>query len=458
MTGAGLVGCALAARTQAQEAGSEAARPNFVVIFTDDQTYSAIGYNNPDVKTPHLDKLASRGIIFNKAFVASPICAASRASMMSGVFPQQHGVIALDSKRFSQYRSGGAREHYTLGRQLQAAGYHCAFWGKSHIGDPLEYGFSEGRETGPYDDTVTFREAEQFLARAAADPRPFFLWVAPRQPHVPLKPGDRWLELYDENKFRLSANFREAPFDESINNQGVPGELFYRDSDYTQNWQNLPAGPPRDEDIIRRFMKAYYATISHLDDQVGRLVSRLETSRLAEDTVIIFLSDNGYHLGNHGLGNKITMHEESVRVPMFITGPRFGYPGMKSDALVSSLDVYPTVLELAGIEPPPHLMGRSLVPLIEKPSASFREVVFSECTGVGGKPGDGHRMARGPRWKYVLTDTDEEYLFDEQKDFDELKNVIGVDDADTKTVLAKLRPALIDWMKTIGDRTAKSPR
>ena len=426
--------------------------PNFIVIFTDDQTYRAIGYNNPDVKTPHLDKLATEGLIFDKTYVASPICAASRASVMTGVYPQQHGVIALASDQFNQYKTGGTRAEQTLPNQLREAGYRCAFWGKSHIGDPKAYGFNEGAELRDYSDIETFAKANTFLTEVSADTVPFFLWLAPRQPHVPLHPTQEWLDLYDENNLMLDSNFRESPLQESINNQGVSGEFYYRDSDYKDNWQQLPAGPPRNESTIRLFMKAYYATISHLDNQIGQLVAHLKATGLDSNTVIVFLSDNGYHLGNHGLGNKITMHEESVRVPMFINWAGLGVKGTKSNALVSSLDVYPTLLQLAGIELPEQLMGKSLAPLLENPQAPFREIVFSECTGVGGKPGDGHRMARGQDWKYVLSDIDEEYYFNEQSDPWELNNLIESQDSDTKVVLSELQKALTDWMEKIGDR------
>jgi arylsulfatase A-like enzyme len=429
-----------------------AQRPNIIVIFTDDQTYRAIGYNSDDVKTPHLDRLANEGIIFNKAFVASPICAASRASMMTGVFPQQHGVIALASKEFNKYMKGGTRADQTLPFRLREAGYRCAFWGKSHLGDPKAYGFGEGAELQGYDDTETFARARTFLTGAAGDTIPFFLWIAPRQPHVPLKPSQEWLRLYDEHNLTPGVNFRENPLPESINNQGIPGELYYRDSDYTNNWKDLPAGPPRDESVIRLFTKAYYATISHLDDQVGQLVNHLVSLGLDKNTMILYLSDNGYHLGNHGLGNKITMHEESVRVPMFIHWADLKSKGVTSNALVSSLDVYPTLLQLAGSALPEHLMGSSLVPLLNNPEAAFREVIFSECTGVHGKPGDGHRMARTHDWKFVLTDVDEEYYFDELSDPWELNNQLDSHDAGDNTVLRKLRHSLADWMKEIGDR------
>jgi arylsulfatase A-like enzyme len=428
-----------------------AEKPNIIVIFTDDQTYPAIGYNNPLVKTPHLDALASEGLIFDKAIVASPICAASRAAMMSGVFPQQNGVVGLKSKAFKEYKNGGARADQTLPNHLKKAGYHCAFWGKSHLGDPKKYGFDEGKETGPFDDTETFELAESFLNRAAKDgSKSFFLWLGIRQPHVPLKPKQKWLDLYDETAFKMSPNFRKAPLDLSINNQGTREKPFYRGSDYRNNWRNVPVGPPRTEDTVRLFMKAYYATISHMDQQIGQLVDHLAELGLKDNTVIIFLSDNGFLLGNHGLGNKITMHEESVRVPMFIHWHRLKAKGKKTDALVSSLDVYPTIVELAGLEQPDHVMGKSLVPLFNNPSLKIRDVVYSECVGVGGKIGEGHRMARTNTMKFVLSMSDEAFMFDLIKDPFELNNLAF--SVERKKELEEMRSDLAKWMKEIGDR------
>ncbi|MBI1372555.1 MAG: sulfatase-like hydrolase/transferase [Phycisphaera sp.] len=441
---------ALASIVNAQQPNAHD-RPNLIVIFTDDQTFGGIGYNNPDLKTPHLDALARSGLIIERAYVASPICAASRASMMSGVFPQQHGVISLARGNFKRYHTGGDRADLTLAHQLHALGYTTGFYGKSHIGKPTDYGFDVGEEIGQHDDVPTFAKAEQFLRDRATKDKPFFLWVAPHQPHVPLLPDQRWLDLYDPAKLTLPGNFREQPTAESINNQGRPGEDYYRDSKYTKNYKNLPAGPPRDEPTIREFIHAYYAVISHLDDQVGHLVKQLDESGLRKNTVIVYLADNGYHLGSHGLGNKITMHEESVRVPMFITGP--GAPaGRRTKALVSSLDVYPTLLELASAKTmPEQLMGKSLVPLLRDPDSQVRDTVFSECVGVGGKPGEGHRMARGDTWKYVLTGANEPYVFNERDDPSELKNRI-TDPAGAEAASA-LRAQLVKWMGQISDRS-----
>ena len=425
-------------------------KPNIIVIFTDDQTYRGIGYNNPEVKTPNLDALAAGGITFERGYVASPICAASRASMMTGRFPQQHGVMGLGHPAFAPYRMDGAHARQTLPARLAEAGYLTAFFGKSHLGKPNTYGFAVGDELGGHDDVEIFQQATEFIKSQPDAGKPFFLWLAPHQPHVPLLPEAQWLDLYPKGSIHLPKNFLTAPTSASLNNQGIPGQTFYRDSDYRNNIDRLPAGPPRDEATMLAFTHAYHAVVSHLDDQVGQFADLLRNRGLLQNTVVFYLSDNGYHLGSHGLGNKITMHEESVRVPMFAFGAGIK-PGQKTRALVSALDVYPTLIELTRAAlPPQSLMGKSLLPLLKDPSAPHRDTVFCECVGVGGKSGEGHRMARGDRWKLILSDADEEFLFDQQDDPFELTN--RRDDPGLAPVLTRLRHELAGWMKTIGDR------
>lgn len=432
------------------EVKSSAGKPNIIVILTDDQTYRGIGYNNPEVKTPNLDALAASGITFERGYVASPICAASRASLMTGRFPQQHGVISLGKSAFAPYQMDGAHTRQTLPNRLAEAGYLTAFFGKSHLGQPNTYGFEVGDELGGHDDVEIFKQATQFLKSQPSDGKPFFLWLAPHQPHLPLLPEAQWLDLYPKGSIHLPKNFLTAPTSASLNNQGIPGHTLYRDSDFRKNMDRLPAGPPRDEATMLAFTRAYHAVVSHLDDQVGRFAEILRDRELLKNTVVFYLSDNGYHLGSHGLGNKITMHEESVRVPMFAFGAGIK-PGQKTSALVSALDVYPTLVELAGASAPPQsLMGKSLLPLLKDPSVPHRDTVFCECVGVGGTAGQGHRMARGNRWKLILSDANEEFLFDQQDDPFELTN--RRDDPAIAPVLDKLRAELAGWMKTTEDR------
>ena len=427
-------------------------RPNILVIFTDDQTWQGIGYNNPEVKTPILDELAAEGIIFSHNYTASPICTASRAAMMTGMFPQQNGTVALNTDQFVNTYSRDTTL-ITLPRLFNRAGYETWFAGKSHLGPPEDYGFRKGQITREYNDTAAFRLALDYIRTYGKGDRPFFFWLAPRQPHVPLHPAEKWLEMYDTAEISLGPNFRESPEMLSMYNQGLPGEIFFRDSKYTDNWKNLPAGPPRSAGVIKDYTKAYYATISHLDHQVGVLMDALEEKGLARNTVIIFLSDNGYFLGHHGLGNKLTMHEESVRVPLFIHWSGLKNKGVRCDELVSSLDVIPTVLELAGIRVPDNVMGSSLVPLLDDPATPIHDWVASESVGVGGARGQGHRMVRNKQWKYILTGVNEEALFEETADPAELDNLVLKEPATAD----QMRRLMIEWMNQTGDRHRRPP-
>ena len=171
--------------------------------------------------------------------------------------------------------------------------------------------------------------------------------------------------------------------------------------------------------------------------------------------MLLYLSDNGYHLGNHGLGNKITMHEESVRVPMLLHWPRLKKTGVRNRAFVSSLAVFPTLLELAGAPIPDGLAGLSLVPVLEDPARPLRAYVASESVGVGGKRGMGHRMVRTARWKYILTDANEEVLYDEQEDPFEMANVAA--DGANRAALLQLRGYMKEWMERVGDTHLAPP-
>ena len=427
----------------------EAKDPNFLIIFADDLTYRAIGYNNNIIKTPNLDKLAQQGIVFNMAFTATPVCTASRASILTGLFPQKNGTVALNTASF--IKNIVKEEKYrTLPHFMNDAGYATYFSGKSHLGDPRDYGFQFGEESFDYDDVKAFQDVSGFISQPNFGDKPFFIWLAPRQPHVPLKPEREWLDLYPESAIPLENNYRESPPPGSFYNQGLPGESFYRDSEYTDNYKDLPAGPPRSPEVIQAFIKAYYATISHLDYQIGKLVDQLREKNQLNNTIIIFLSDNGYLLGNHGLGNKLTMHEESVRIPMFIYWEKIQKRGVRSEALISSVDLLPTVLDLAGINVPDYLHGISLQPILSNPTYPNHTYVISESVGVGGKLGSGHRMVRTDNWKYILSDINDEALYNLDADPYELENLI--EEKENQEILWRLRGYLSNWKDTVGDK------
>jgi len=428
-------------------------KPNFVVIFTDDQTYRAIGYNNPVVQTPNLDRLALEGLRLDRAFVASPICVASRASIYTGMFPQQHGSVALASAGFKK-NVVEEKRFVTLPMVLGQAGYHTALYGKSHLGEPTTFGFAEGREIKAANDEETFEEADKFLKRESKSGRPFLLWLTPHNPHVPYTAPQRFKDLYKDSVITLDPNWMESPPMQSFFNQAAPGDIGFRDGKLSI-YQNAPAGqtcgPPRSAEAMKEVIKAYYGDLSMLDEQVGTFVEQMKAAGLYENTVIIFLSDNGYHLGNHGLGNKITMHEESVRVPMFIHSPLLLVKGAQSEALVSSLDVFPTIIDFAGVTPPPQLMGKSLRPIMNAPGSTVRDYVITECVGPPeNRGGTGHRMVRTDHFKYMLSTDDEEAFFDLRADPYEMKNLIA--EPSQGAVIERHRAMLGEWASSVGEK------
>jgi arylsulfatase A-like enzyme len=299
-----------------------APRPNLIVILTDDQSCRAVGYENPEVRTPRIDALARGGTILTRAFAASPICAASRASLMTGLFPQQHGLIALQTAAFAPYRRGGARAAQALAARLAEAGYATGFFGKSHLGAPADYGFGAGREMG-YDSAPMFAAAAEFVRTQRSSGRPYFLWIAPHEPHVPLYPEPEWLDQYPRDSVSLPANYRREPMAESLNNQGLPGERVHRDSGYRRNIGEVPAGPPRDEETMRAFTRAYYAVTSRLDAEVGRFGDLLRDLGEIERTVVFFLSDNGYHLVPTGWGTRSRCTRSRCAFPASSGGAAF---------------------------------------------------------------------------------------------------------------------------------------
>lgn len=426
-----------------------AKKPNFLFIFTDDLTFRAIGYNDSLVQTPNLDKLASEGIIFNMAFTATPICTASRASILTGLFPQTNGTVALNQASFIK-TIVEEKKYKTLPHFLNEAGYATYFSGKSHLGDPINYGFQFGEESFDYDDKKAFQDVSDFINQSGFGNKPFLIWLAPRQPHVPLKPEKKWLDIYSESRILLEENYLQSPPLKSFYNQGLPGEIFYRDSDYTKNHRNLPAGPPRSPTIIKEFKKIYYATISHLDFQIGKLITELRDIGQMENTLVVFLSDNGYFLGNHGLGNKLTMHEESVRVPMFIYWDKLKNKGIRSDALISSVDLLPTVLDLIGSDVPDYLHGSSLKAILSNPTFQINKYVISESVGVGGQLGSGHRMVRTSNWKYILSDVNDEAIYNLERDPYELDNL--VEEEGIQEIKFLLKDYLYKWKSMVGDR------
>lgn len=397
--------------------GLAASRPNIVFILSDDQRADTIGaWGNPRIATPNLDRLARRGASFTRAYcmgsMQGAVCVPSRAMLMTGrsLFRATAGP-----------RSGKIPSEYTTWPEhFRAAGYKTIGIGKWHNDKgSFARSFSEGGPVffggmgdqfkvpvQPYDPEGVFpREARriakgystevftdaavEFLKRQSGA-EPFVLYLAFTVPHDPRTSPEEAGGRYKAEEMALPENFMpEHPFDN--------GELKIRDE------KLLPW--PRTEEAVRREIARYYAMITHMDAQIGRMIGTLEERGLAENTILVFASDHGLALGSHGLLGKQNLYEHSMRTPLIMAGP--GIPrGSRFDALCYLFDVYPTLCELAGLAIPETVEGRSLVSVMRGESESGRSEIFTAYKDV-------QRSIHGARYKLIqYPKIDREQLFD----------------------------------------------
>lgn len=340
-------------------AAADAVRPpNVIVIVTDDQRHDALGLVQrelgerarfPFFRTPHLDRLAEGGARFRQAFVTHSLCSPSRASMLTGRHSSAHGI--RDNRT-------PLRSEHTWAHALRAAGYRTGYFGKWHMGRQedrpgFDHAFTfvdqgvypncrfldQGRwvETEGWVDDVTTDRAIDYIARHRAGP--FALFIGYKSPHDDRTPPARHAARYAGVEIAAPPNFRAHP--------PFPW------GDRTRPWN------PVAEDRLN-----YFRCLQGVDDNIGRLLEALEAQGLAEDTVIVYAGDNGYYLGEHGLGDKRSAYEESIRIPLLVRYPRLVRPGTVVDAMALNLDFPATILELAGVPLGWGQHGRSLVPLL----------------------------------------------------------------------------------------------
>ena len=443
-------------------------RPNIVFIMSDDHAAHAIGaYGSRVNQTPNLDRLAREGMLLRNVFVTNSICTPSRAAILTGQYSHLNGVPVFN--RFDSSR-------VTVARLLQAAGYHTGMIGKWHLGsDPAGFDRWEilpgqGSYTNPVlytatgEKTYTGRYVTDVVTDLAIDfirerprNRPFFLMLHHKAPHRPWEPdpvhraqfADRWIPepetLWDNYATRSDA-LRE-------NLQRVAGDLTRRD---------LKLVPPSDlsgaaltawlstkpdtvtitkdgaevaltgEALARwkyqRYIRDYLATIQSVDDNVGRLLGVLDRERLSRNTIVIYTSDQGFFLGDHGMYDKRFMYEESLRMPFLIRWPAAIARGSRSDAMALNVDFAPTFLAAAGVPVPPEMQGRSLLPVLRgKPGPDWRSSMYYRYYH---DPGDhntrAHYGVRTSTHKLIYFWKKNQWeLFDLVRDPHELHNLYG---------------------------------
>ncbi|MFN7829552.1 MAG: sulfatase [Acidobacteriota bacterium] len=416
---------------------AQSGRPNILFISVDDLNNDLGCYGNSTVQSPQIDRLAARGVRFDRAYTQYPLCNPSRASLLSGRRPERTGIYELQTAP-----RRAMPEAIFLPQLFRRNGYFTARYGKIYhegrddrlswdISDSSEFVDEEERRAHqlryarpqnertpdwrPLDtpepltrDARTVAAVARLMEEQVAAGRPFFLAAGLNKPHLPWNVPKSYYGLYAADQLRLAADppMRRIPL------VALMTELYGA------------AQPSSREEAVA----AYYAAISYMDRQVGVLLDQLDRLKLWERTIVVLFSDHGFHLGDHGgLWAKLTLFEQSARTPLLIAAPT-GRRAEASPRVVELLDLYPTLAELAGLEVPPGLEGRSLVPLLREPRRRWdhvaRTMVYHE-TKEGKVEG---RSICDERWRYTEWDGGERgrELYDHRRDPREFNNLAGL--------------------------------
>lgn len=456
---AGLTGCA-----HARDEGS-ILRPNIIFILVDDLRFDGMGFMNPILDTPNIDRLAVEGAYFPNAYVTTSLCSPSRASILTGRYMKDHGVVDNNAPL-----SPGS---ILFPKYLQDAGYKTAMIGKWHMGgeidDPQpgfdkwisfkgqgEYfpGDNPARESqfnidgervpqkGYITDELT-DYAIDWIDGMSDGEKPFFLYLSHKAVHADFKPAPRHVDLYRDVEIPLPASMTDSP----VAYDGKP--RWVRDQRNTWHGVDFPYHSTVD---LKEYLRRYYATIAGVDDSVGRILSYLEDQGLAEDTVVLFMGDNGFLFGEFGLIDKRHAYEPSMRVPLLAYGPGRVPQGLVVEDVVANIDIAPTILDLANHnDRPTQFVGQSLVPTFgdSEQIRALRDEILYEYYWEYNYPHTPTTFAiRTDQYKLIqyhgVYDIDE--LYDLTVDPEEKNNLIF--DREMIGVVADLRQRLHDLLAT----------
>jgi arylsulfatase A-like enzyme len=358
------------------------ARPNILLIMSDDHAAHAISaYGSRINKTPNLDRISDGGMRFDSCFCTNSICTPSRASILTGTYSHVNGVTTLDTHMDNRLE--------TFPKILQADGYQTALIGKWHLGhgpahDPTGFDHwrvlpSQGHyhnpimlgseqqviERGGYVTDIITDECLDWLERRDRE-RPFLLLCHHKAPHRAWEPSGRHFTMYDDVEIPEPDTMFEDHATRAAVVQAMRMSLMDLDPVIDLK-ATVPPGLSPDEELrwrYQRFIKDYLRVIASVDDNVGRMLDYLDSDGCAENTIVIYTSDQGFFLGDHGWFDKRMMYEESLRMPMLVRYPAMVAPGSTCNDLVLNVDFAPTLLELAGAGVPTHMQGSSFAPLL----------------------------------------------------------------------------------------------
>ncbi|MGJ8634292.1 MAG: sulfatase family protein [Luteolibacter sp.] len=361
---------------------AEEKRPNIIYLMADDQNFSSVGiYGNPEMQTPNMDKLGKDGLIFDKHYNTTAICMASRGNVFTGMYEYKTGTNFNHGKMTQEIwaksypvllRESGYLTAFAgkFGIEVQGKGFECGEYFDRWGGGPVQTEYKTARnpsmakyaEEYPHSTLSYAAFSKDFIRDAAKQEKPFCLSISFKAPHKPATPDPKFDDIYKGKTFTKPANFgRENG--EHLSPQSKTGRQYER----FHSW-----GYADDYDAV---MATYYQQIYAIDVALGMIREELETQGLAENTVIIYTSDNGFLCGAHGYGSKVLPLEEAARAPLMIYDPRSenAGKGFRSKSLTGNIDFTPTILELAGLPIPENVDGMSLLPLLQDPEAEQHE-------------------------------------------------------------------------------------
>lgn len=463
----------LAPAAEEQPAG----RPNIVFIFSDDHAYQAIGaYGSKVNQTPNMDRLAREGMRFDRCYVTNSICGPSRAVIQTGKYSHLNGF----------YRNGNRfnGDQQTFPKLLQKAGYQTAVVGKWHLeSDPQGFDYWEilygqgpyynpamnqngkrVQHTG-YTTEIITEQAMNWLTTKRDPKKPFMLMFQHKAPHREWEPSPKYFSLYDDKKIPEPETLfddyahRASPArdqDMTIAKTMTPKDLKLVtppnlnaeqkkawDAYYGPRNEQFKQANLEDKDLVRwkyqRYMHDYLACIAAVDDSIGRVLKHLDDTGLAENTVVIYSSDQGFYLGEHGWFDKRWMYEESLRTPLLVRWPGMVKPGSVNGDIVSNLDYAETFLDIAGVEVPSDMQGRSLKPVLAgKTPSDWRKSFYYQYYEFPGP----HSVAKhygvtnGKQKLIHYYEKGEWEMFDLTKDPHEMNSIYG------QTAVASLQKEL----------------
>jgi len=420
-----------------QTARAAVPRPNFLFLLTDDQSYATLSSTgNSFVKSPNIDRLARQGVLFTHCAPAMSLCAPSRACFLTGNYPHTNGIYQ-NQIRWNQ-------ELPTLPRALQSAGYRTAHIGKFHMDgdDRVQPGYdywaaqiNQGSYVNPrkningkwvdltgYDTDIITGQALDFMRAGRAD-QPFCVWIGYKACHGPFTPAPGHEQDFANLEFKPPASY-------FVDDEGKPPRVRAkaRGGEERAAQRKKSPGEMSLEQWAER-ERNQYRSLMGVEDSVGRLLRFLDEGKLAEDTIIVYVSDNGFFHGEHGLHGKMEAYEESIRVPMIARYPRLIPAGQRCDSFVINVDLAPTILDFCGVKPPGPMQGRSWRPLVtgQAKNTRWREVFHYEMYAPrGADPANPTVKAlRTDRHKLILNVNPREIdeLYDLRSDPQEMRNL-----------------------------------